>query len=327
MTIVVTGAAGFIGSHVSAALMARGESVLGIDNLNDYYTVALKEARLARLTANPAFRFVKADIADRAAMEALRPELGDVTGIIHLAAQAGVRYSLENPYAYVEANVMGHLCLLEMARNLPNIRNFVYASSSSVYGGNKVLPFSVEDRVDSPVSIYAATKKADELMSHAYSHLYGFPATGLRFFTVYGPWGRPDMAAFLFADAIRAGKPIKVFNSGEMQRDFTYIDDIVAGTVAALDNPASPDANGVRHRVYNLGNHRSEKLLHFIEVLEKALGRTAIKQMEPMQPGDVPATYADIEASRRDLGFEPTTPIEVGIPRFVQWYKDYHGIS
>ncbi len=327
MTIVVTGAAGFIGSHVAAALMARGESVLGIDNMNDYYTVALKEARLARLTANPAFRFVKANIADRAAMEALRPGLADATGIIHLAAQAGVRYSLENPYAYVEANVMGHLCLLEMARNLPNIQNFVYASSSSVYGGNKVLPFSAEERVDSPVSIYAATKKADELMSHAYSHLYGFPTTGLRFFTVYGPWGRPDMAAFLFADAILAGKPIKVFNSGEMQRDFTYIDDIVTGAIAALDRPAAPDANGVRCRVYNLGNHRSEKLLHFIDVLEQALGRTAIKQLEPMQPGDVPATYADIESSRRELGFEPTTPIAVGIPRFVQWYKEYHKIS
>ncbi len=327
MTILVTGAAGFIGSHLSTALMARGETVLGIDNMNAYYTVALKEARLARLTANPAFRFLKADISDRAAMEALRPELSNVTGIVHLAAQAGVRYSLENPYAYVEANVMGHLCMLEMARNLPNVANFVYASSSSVYGGNTKLPFSVDDRVDSPVSIYAATKKADELMSHAYAHLYGFPATGLRFFTVYGPWGRPDMAAFLFADAILAGRPIRVFNAGEMQRDFTYIDDIVAGILAALDRPAQPDANGVRHRVYNLGNHRSEKLLDFIGVLEKALGRTAIKQMEPMQPGDVPATYADIEASRRDLGFEPTTPVDVGIPRFVAWYKDYHGIS
>ncbi|HYH39251.1 MAG TPA: NAD-dependent epimerase/dehydratase family protein [Azospirillum sp.] len=327
MTILVTGAAGFIGSHLSAALMARGETVLGLDNVNAYYSVALKEARLARLTPNPAFRFLKADIADRAAMEALRPELADVTGIVHLAAQAGVRYSLENPYAYVEANVMGHLCMLEMARNLPNVKNFVYASSSSVYGGNKVLPFSVEDRVDSPVSIYAATKKADELMSHAYSHLYGFPATGLRFFTVYGPWGRPDMAAYLFADAILAGQPIRVFNAGEMQRDFTYIDDIVAGILAALDRPAQPDADGVRHRVYNLGNHRSERLLDFIAILEAALGRTAIKQMEPMQPGDVPATYADIEASRRDLGFEPATPVSEGIPRFVEWYKEYHGVK
>ncbi|WP_431856171.1 NAD-dependent epimerase/dehydratase family protein [Azospirillum sp.] len=327
MTILVTGAAGFIGSHLSTALMARGETVLGIDNVNAYYSVALKEARLARLTPNPAFRFLKADIADRAAMEALRPQLGDVTGIVHLAAQAGVRYSLENPYAYVEANVMGHLCMLEMARNLPSVKNFVYASSSSVYGGNTKLPFSVDDRVDSPVSIYAATKKADELMSHAYSHLYGFPATGLRFFTVYGPWGRPDMAAYLFADAILAGQPIRVFNAGEMQRDFTYIDDIVAGILAALDRPAQPDGNGVRHRVYNLGNHRSERLLDFIGVLEAALGRTAVKQMEPMQPGDVPATYADIEASRRDLGFEPTTPVSVGIPRFVEWYKEYHGVK
>ncbi|PWC43863.1 SDR family NAD(P)-dependent oxidoreductase [Azospirillum sp. TSO22-1] len=327
MTILVTGAAGFIGSHLSAALMARGETVLGIDDVNAYYSVALKEARLARLTPNPAFRFLKVDIADRAAMEALRPQLADVTGIVHLAAQAGVRYSLENPYAYVEANVMGHLCMLEMVRNLPNVRNFVYASSSSVYGGNKVLPFSVEDRVDSPVSIYAATKKADELMSHAYSHLYGFPATGLRFFTVYGPWGRPDMAAYLFADAILAGRPIRVFNAGEMQRDFTYIDDVVAGILAALDRPVQPDESGVRHRVYNLGNHRSERLLDFIGVIEQALGRAAIKQMEPMQPGDVPATYADIEASRRDLGFEPATPVSVGIPRFIEWYKEYHGVK
>ncbi len=327
MTIVVTGAAGFIGYHVAEALMARGETVLGIDNLNSYYTVALKEARLARLTANPAFRFLRADIADRAAMENLRPGLADVTGIVHLAAQAGVRYSLENPYAYIEANVLGHLCMLEMARNLPKLENFVYASSSSVYGGNTKLPFSVEDRVDSPLSIYAATKKADELMSHAYSHLYGFPSTGLRFFTVYGPWGRPDMAAFLFADAIMAGQPIRVFNAGEMQRDFTYIDDIVAGVLAALDRPAGPDANGVRHRVYNLGNNNSERLLDFIAVLEKALGRSADKRMEPLQPGDVPATYADIEASRRDLGFQPTTPIAVGVLRFAAWYKDYHDIS
>lgn len=325
MTIVVTGAAGFIGSHVSTALMARGETVIGIDNLNDYYPVTLKEARLAPLTANPAFRFIRADIADRAAMEALRPELADVTGIVHLAAQAGVRYSMENPYAYVESNILGHLCMLEMARHLPKLGNFVYASSSSVYGGNTVLPFSEQDRVDSPVSIYAATKKADELMSHAYSHLYGFPSTGLRYFTVYGPWGRPDMATYLFTDAIVAGRPIRVFNSGAMQRDFTYIDDIVSGTLAALDRPAQPDANGVRHRVYNLGNHRAETLLHFIEVLEQALGRTAIMQMEPMQPGDVPATYADIEASRRDLGFEPTTPIETGLPRFARWYLEYHG--
>ena len=326
MTIVVTGAAGFIGYHVAEALMARGETVLGIDNLNSYYSVALKEARLARLSANPAFRFLRADIADRAAMENLRPGLADVTGIVHLAAQAGVRYSLENPYAYIEANVLGHLCMLEMARNLPKLGNFVYASSSSVYGGNTVLPFSVEDRVDSPLSIYAATKKADELMSHAYSHLYGFPSTGLRFFTVYGPWGRPDMAAFLFADAIMAGQPIRVFNAGEMQRDFTYIDDIVAGVLAALDRPAAPDANGVRHRVYNLGNNNSERLLDFIAVLEQALGRSADKRMEPLQPGDVPATYADIEASRRDLGFQPTTPVAVGIPRFAAWYKDYHDI-
>jgi UDP-glucuronate 4-epimerase len=323
MTVVVTGVAGFIGSQVALALLERGQSVLGIDNLNDYYSVALKEARLARLTGHPGFRFVKADISDREAIfAALAPEAG-IEGVIHLAAQAGVRYSLENPFAYIQSNVMGHTVMLEAARRLPDLRHFVYASSSSVYGGNTKQPFSVQDRVDNPVSLYAATKKADELIAHSYSHLFGLPTTGLRFFTVYGPWGRPDMAAYLFADAILAGRPIRVFNHGKMRRDFTYVDDIVRGVIAVLDRPAQGKPPC---RVYNLGNNRSEELSHFIDVLEEALGRKAIRQLEPIQPGDVPETYADIEESRRDLGYEPTTSIDVGLPRFAQWYKDYHGL-
>lgn len=327
MTVVVTGAAGFIGFHVATALLERGEEVVGVDNLNDYYSVALKEARLARLTGRPGFRFVRADISDRPAIESLFAGLGAVRGIVHLAAQAGVRYSLENPYAYIQTNVMGQVVMLEAARHSPTPPHFVYASSSSVYGGNVKLPFSVEDRVDSPVSVYAATKKADELLSHAYAHLFRFPATGLRFFTVYGPWGRPDMAAYLFADAIVAGRPIHVFNEGRMKRDFTYIDDIVRGVLAALDSPPPPDASGVAHRVFNLGNNNSEDLTRFIRLIEQALGVEAVMQMEPMQPGDVPATYADIELSRRELGYQPTTAIDVGIPRFIAWYKEYHGMS
>ncbi|MDQ2106136.1 SDR family NAD(P)-dependent oxidoreductase [Azospirillum isscasi] len=327
MTIVVTGAAGFIGSHVAAALLDRGETVLGIDNLNDYYSVALKEARLARLATCPGFRFVKADVSDRTAIEALTPDFADVTGVVHLAAQAGVRYSLENPYAYVDANVTGQVALLEAARRMPKLKHFVYASTSSVYGANKKMPFSVEDRVDSPMSIYAATKKAAEMMAYAYCHLYKFPATGLRFFTVYGPWGRPDMAAYLFADAIMAGRPIRVFNEGRMKRDFTFVEDIAAGVLAALDRPARPDANGAPHAVYNLGNNRTEDLMRFIGIIEESLGREAVKVMEPLQMGDVPETTADIEISRRDLGYEPKTPIDVGLPRFIAWYKDYHGIA
>ncbi|WP_114860978.1 SDR family NAD(P)-dependent oxidoreductase [Azospirillum brasilense] len=327
MTIVVTGAAGFIGSHVAAALLDRGETVLGIDNLNDYYSVALKEARLARLAARPGFRFIKADVSDRAAVEALTPDFAAATGVVHLAAQAGVRYSLENPYAYVDANVTGQVAMLEAARRMPDLKHFVYASTSSVYGANKKMPFSVEDRVDSPMSIYAATKKAAEMMTYAYCHLYKFPATGLRFFTVYGPWGRPDMAAYLFADAIMAGRPIRVFNEGRMKRDFTYVDDIAAGVLAALDRPAAPDANGAPHAVYNLGNNRTEDLMRFIGIIEESLGRKANMNMEPIQAGDVPETSADIEASRRDLGYEPTTSIETGLPRFVAWYKGYHGLA
>ena len=319
--ILVTGAAGFIGYHVAEALLARGERVLGIDNLNAYYDVTLKEARLARLNANPSFSFRKASISDRAAVSALAKD--EMTGIVHLAAQAGVRHSLTDPYIYAEANVMGQVVMLEFARTCPKLRHFVYASSSSVYGGNTKLPFSVDDPVNEPNSLYAATKRADELIGHTYAHLYRLPSTGLRFFTVYGPWGRPDMALFIFTRAILAGKPIPVFNHGEMWRDFSYIDDIVNGVLRALDRPAS---GAPPHALYNLGNHRSEKLTEFIAVLEEALGLKAEIRFEPMQPGDVPATYADIESSRRDLGFEPTTPIREGIPRFVGWYRQHYGV-
>jgi UDP-glucuronate 4-epimerase len=321
--IVVTGAAGFIGSSVAAALLARGEAVLGIDNLNDYYDVGLKKARLAQLTPQPGFHFRPLDISDRDAMLALAAEFPGIDGIVHLAAQPGVRYSLLNPYAYIQANVMGQVVMLELARTLTALKHFVYASSSSVYGANTKSPFAVGDPVDNPNSLYAATKRADELIGHTYAHLYGIPSTGLRFFTVYGPWGRPDMAPIIFARAITAGEPIKVFNHGEMWRDFTFIDDIVAGVVRALDRPAQGTPP---HALYNLGNNRSEKLTDFIAAMEQALRRKAVMQMEPMQPGDVPATAADIEASRRDLGFEPTTPISIGIPKFVAWFKDYYGV-
>ncbi len=318
--ILVTGAAGFIGAAVSHALLARGDTVTGIDNLSDYYDVRLKEARLARLAGEKAFSFRKADIADKDAILALGRE--GFTGIVHLAAQPGVRYSLENPYAYVSANVMGQAVMLELARaSARTLKHFVYASSSSVYGANKKTPFAVGDAVEHPNSLYAATKRADELFAHTYAHLYGIACTGLRFFTVYGPWGRPDMAPMLFAKAITANEPIKVFNQGEMWRDVTYVDDIVAGVLKALDRPATGTPP---HALYNLGNNKSEKLTDFIAEIEKALGKKAEKIMLPMQPGDVPATYADIEASQRDLGFAPTTPISVGIPKFIAWFKDYH---
>ena len=320
--ILVTGAAGFIGFHVAQHLLARGDDVVGIDNLNNYYEVSLKEARLAELSAHANFRFRKLDISDRAAMAEVARDFPAITGILHLAAQAGVRYSLVDPFVYAQSNVMGQVVMLEFARACQSLQHFVYASSSSVYGANRKLPFAVGDPVNEPNSLYAATKRADELMGHTYAHLYGLKATGLRFFTVYGPWGRPDMAAFLFTRAILAGKPIRVFNRGEMWRDFTYIDDIANGVLKALDRPPSGTPP---HVLYNLGNHRSEKLTEFIAVLEQALGRKAEMQFEPMQPGDVPATYADIEASRRDLGFEPSTPISVGIPRFVQWYRAHYG--
>ena len=319
--ILVTGAAGFIGSQVAEALLARGDAVLGIDNLNDYYDVRLKEARLARLQAKKDFVFLRADISDRAEMLGLAREYPEISGIIHLAAQAGVRHSLTNPYVYVQSNVMGQVVMIELARACTKLRHFVYASSSSVYGGNTKMPFAVEDPVTQPNSLYAATKRADELIGYTYAHLYQLPATGLRFFTVYGPWGRPDMALFIFTRAILAGEPIRVFNYGEMWRDFTYIDDIVSGVVRALDRPP---AGCPPHALYNLGNHRSEKLTEFIAVLEEALGRKAEIRFEPIQPGDVPSTYADIEASRHALGFEPTIPIREGIPRFVRWYRKHY---
>ena len=321
----MTGAAGFIGFHVSRALLARGETVVGIDNLNDYYAVTLKQARLAQLTGYPGFTFHQADIADRAAIAAIFAASGSVTGIVHLGAQAGVRYSLENPYAYVDANVMGQVVLYEAARHAKDLRHFVYASSSSVYGRNTELPFSIDHRVDKPVSLYAATKKAGEVIAHPYAHLYRIPTTGLRFFTVYGPWGRPDMATYLFADAIMAGRPIKVFNHGDMRRDFTYIDDIVAGVLGALDHPPAEGVDGAPPwRVYNLGNSKTEQLSDLIEAVESALGRKAVKEMLPMQPGDVQETSADIAASRRDLGFDPKTTIAEGVPRFADWYLSYH---
>jgi UDP-glucuronate 4-epimerase len=326
MTVLVTGAAGFIGYHVSLALLGRGEAVLGIDNLNSYYDPALKRARLEQLRAHAGFVFEPADIADFDAItELARRDRDEITAVVHLAAQAGVRHSLSAPFDYVRSNLQGHTVILEVCRHeLPKLRHLVYASSSSVYGGNTKIPFAIEDPVDRPVSLYAATKRADELLSHCYSHLYGIPATGLRFFTVYGPWGRPDMAAFQFADAIIAGRPVTLYNLGEMERDFTYIDDVVAGVLAALDRPPAADG-GAPHRLYNLGNHRPVALRQFVAVLGQALGIRAKIELAPLPPGDVIRTYADIEASRRDLGFEPKTPIEEGLPRFVAWYREYRG--
>jgi UDP-glucuronate 4-epimerase len=321
VTTIVTGAAGFIGYHVAEALLARGERVVGIDNLNDYYDVSLKEARLGLLQNSPNFSFVKADISDRDAIFAVVDANPDTSGIVHLAAQAGVRYSRENPYVYIQANVMGQVVMLEAARRLKALKHSVYASSSSVYGANTEMPFSIDQRVEQPISLYAATKRADELISYTYAHLYGIRQTGLRFFTVYGPWGRPDMAPMLFATAISKGEPIRVFNNGEMARDFTYVDDIVDGVIRALDRPATGEPP---HVVYNLGNHRSEKLMDFIAAIEGAMGRKAEMRFEPMQPGDVPVTYADIEATQAALGYEPSTPIGQGVPKFVAWYKAYY---
>lgn len=328
MAVLVTGAAGFIGMHLCQRLLARGEEVIGIDNLNDYYSVQLKKDRLATLS-NDGFTFEKVDFADHVALEkALSGK--DFDRIVHLGAQAGVRYSLTHPRAYIEANVMGHLNMMEVAR-ARQTAHMVYASSSSVYGGNDTFPFRVEDRVDQPVSLYAATKKSDELMSETYAHLYHLPMTGLRFFTVYGPWGRPDMAMWIFTKAILAGEPIPVFNHGKMQRDFTYVDDIVSGVVAVLDSPPADDgqkkAGGSTkpHALYNIGNNHSEELSHMIDVLEDAIGKKAVRDLQPMQPGDVQATAADISAIQNDLGFEPSTRIEDGIPKFVDWYRSYHG--
>ena len=330
MPTLVTGAAGFIGFHTSLRLLARGESVVGVDNVSDYYDPNLKRARLAELARHDGFRLIEVDFADHAALTRALEGV-EFDGIVHLGAQAGVRYSIENPHAYVQSNLVGHLNMLEVARHRAS-RHFVYASSSSVYGGNETLPFRVEDRVDHPLSLYAATKKADELIGETYAHLYRLPQTGLRFFTVYGPWGRPDMAMWIFTKAILAGEPIDVFGEGNMRRDFTYIDDIVTGVVACLDNPPPDDgqekAGGSRgpHRLYNIGNHRSEELTRMIDLIEQACGRKAERRLLEMQPGDVRDTYADISAIQRDLGFEPATRIDEGIPRFVRWYRDYHGL-
>jgi UDP-glucuronate 4-epimerase len=330
MAFLVTGAAGFIGFHVAARLMDRGESVVGIDNVNDYYCTRLKRARVEELTRRfgPRYRFIEVDFADAGELtNALAGVKFD--RIVHLGAQAGVRYSIENPQAYVQSNLVGHVNLLELARHRGS-SHLVYASSSSVYGGNKTLPFRVEDRVDHPLSLYAATKKADELMSETYASLYRLPQTGLRFFTVYGPWGRPDMAMWIFTKAILEGRPIDVFGEGNMRRDFTYIDDIVTGVVAALDNPPPDDGEEKAggsvnpHRLYNIGNNRSEELSRMIALIEDVCGRKAERNLLPMQPGDVRDTFADISAINADLGFRPTTPIEIGIPRFVDWYRDYH---
>ena len=326
MAVLVTGVAGFIGYHVALALIERRETVLGIDNLNDYYDVGLKEARLARLDGRPGFSFRRLDIADRQAISALFAEERRVDRVVHLAAQAGVRYSLINPYAYLRSNIDGQVVLLEAARRLPRLLHFVYASSSSVYGGNREMPFSTADRTDHPISLYGATKKAMEVISESYAAMYALPLTGLRFFTVYGQWGRPDMAYFIFTRKILAGEPIPVFNHGDMRRDFTYIDDVVTGVINCLDRPPPDDPGVGRHRLYNLGNNRPESLLDFIGALELALGRKAMIEPLPMQPGDVKETCADIEASRRDFDFQPRTSIHEGIPRFVAWFRERYGV-
>ena len=333
MRVLVTGAAGFIGSTLSHRLLARGDQVLGYDNLNDYYDPALKDARLALLTPKSGFSFVKGSLEDRATLEAafdsFKPDR-----VVNLAAQAGVRYSLENPHAYIDSNIVGFLNILEACR-YRGIEHLVYASSSSVYGSNRKLPFAVEDSVDHPVSLYAASKKANELMAHTYSHLFNLPTTGLRFFTVYGPWGRPDMALFLFTRKILAGEPIDVFNHGKHSRDFTYIDDIVDGVIRSLDRVPGPDpaydplnpspaTSSAPYRVYNIGNNSPVELLRYIEVLEECLGHKAEKNLLPLQPGDVPDTYADVSALARDTGYAPTTSVEVGVRKFVEWYRKFY---
>jgi len=334
--ILVTGAAGFIGYHTSERLLARGDEVVGLDNMNDYYDPTLKDARLARLSGRPGFRFARMELGDRSGLEALfAAERFD--RVIHLAAQAGVRHSLTNPHAYVDSNLVGFLHILEGCRH-SGVQHLTYASSSSVYGANTAMPFSVNHNVDHPVSLYAATKKANELMAHTYSHLYGLPTTGLRFFTVYGPWGRPDMAMFLFTKAILEGEPIDVFNHGVMRRDFTYIDDIVEGVVRICDHTAAPNpewdsdnpdpaTSKAPYRLYNIGNHNPVELMHLIGTIEQQLGRVAEKRMLEIQPGDVPATFADVDSLVKDVGFAPKTPIEVGVRNFVAWYRDYYGIG
>jgi len=333
MKVLVTGTAGFIGSFTSHKLLDRGDEVVGLDNLNDYYDPNLKKARLARLEQKPGFRFVKLDLADREGMAKLFATAG-IERVVHLGAQAGVRYSMENPHAYVDSNVTGTLNILEGCRHT-KVQHLVFASTSSVYGANTKMPFSVHQNVDHPVSLYAATKKANELIAHSYSHLYGLPCTGLRFFTVYGPWGRPDMAAFLFTKAILSGQPIQVFNYGNMKRDFTYIDDIVEGVTRVMQVPPAPNpewtgqapdpgSSYAPFRVYNIGNNQPSSLMEFIKTLESCLGIEAEKELVAMQPGDVPETYADISDLVRDFGFSPETPLETGLARFVQWYREYY---
>jgi UDP-glucuronate 4-epimerase len=330
MAVLVTGAAGFIGAATARVLLERGDEVVGIDNLNDYYDPALKQARLQRLRQQfgNRFRFEQLDFADAEALKGFTGDL-DIDGIVHLGAQAGVRYSLENPGAYVQSNLVGHCNMLELTRQR-RPRHMVYASSSSVYGGNKGLPFRVEDRVDHPLSLYAATKKADELLSESYASLYRLPLTGLRFFTVYGPWGRPDMAMWIFVKALYAGEPLPLFNGGEMRRDFTYVDDIVRGVIACLDGPPADDgqvkAGGSTspHAIYNIGNSRSEDLMRVVQLLEQETGRKALLDPKPMQVGDVRETFADISAIERDHGFKPVTSVDEGVPRFVAWYREYH---
>ena len=326
MKVLLTGAAGFVGYHVVLKLLARGDTVVGVDNLNDYYDVSLKQARLENIHVHPNaknFKFIKLDLAENLATQKLfaneKPD-----SVIHLAAQAGVRYSLQNPHAYISSNIVAFTNILEACRAIEP-QHLVYASSSSVYGGNTKLPFSETDNVDHPVSLYAATKKANELMAHTYSHLYHIPTTGLRFFTVYGPWGRPDMSPFLFADAIINNRPIKVFNHGDMQRDFTYIDDIVEGVIRVLDKPATPSTStGASYRLFNIGNNQPEQLMNFIGLLESAIGKTAQKEFLPMQAGDVKATYADTSALEAWVGFKPNTPLTDGVDKFVDWYKNYY---
>jgi UDP-glucuronate 4-epimerase len=332
MTVLVTGAAGFIGAATSRALLDRGEDVVGIDNLNDYYDPALKKARLESLGRqfDNRFRFERVDFANADELRRVADTI-EIDGIVHLGAQAGVRYSIENPGAYIQSNLVGHANMLELARHR-QVPHMVYASSSSVYGGNKSLPFRVEDRVDHPLSLYAATKKADELLSESYASLYRLPLTGLRFFTVYGPWGRPDMAMWIFTKALYAGEPLPLFNGGEMRRDFTYVDDIVRGVIACLDSAPTDDgqvkAGGSTspHALYNIGNSRSEDLMRVVELLERETGRKALLDPKPMQIGDVKETFADISAIERDHGFEPRTTIDEGVPRFVAWYREYHGL-
>lgn len=324
MKTLVTGVAGFIGFHTAIRLLDRGGEVVGIDSINDYYSVSLKRARLEKLLARDGFSFHKLDLSDRNTYAKTETAIRGVTRTVHLAAQAGVRHSIDHPFDYVDSNLVAHLTILELCRHQPNFEHLVFASSSSVYGGNRKLPFSIEDRTDSPISLYAATKRANEHMSYSYAHLYGLPQTGLRFFTVYGPWGRPDMALYIFADSIINSRPIEVFNHGEMKRDFTFIDDIVTGVVAAHDNPPAR-ADGPPYKIYNIGNNRSEPLMRLIGILEGALGRKAEIVQRPMQMGDVKESFADIDAIQTDLGFEPTTSIDVGVPKFVEWFKSYNG--